>query len=94
MQAVFELGASAEAVDLFRMLFGAPIGDTGMGLCGVVSSSLILYEYGLAAVRADEVEEQEETINKETEGNGQREETVAPAAPCCATVQNGSAVPS
>jgi hypothetical protein len=40
-------------VDLFRTIIGRPIGDTGMGLCGVVSSTLILFEYGLAAVRAE-----------------------------------------
>jgi hypothetical protein len=52
-QAALELGASAEAIDLFRTLTGTAIGDTGMGLCGVASSVLILYEAALGAVRAE-----------------------------------------
>jgi hypothetical protein len=53
LQATLELGASAEAIDLFRTITGAAIGDTGMGLCGVASSVLILYEAALGAVRAE-----------------------------------------
>lgn len=51
LQALFELGASAEAIDLFKSVFGVAIGDTGMGLCGVTSSILILYEATINAMR-------------------------------------------
>ena len=52
-QAVFELGASAEAIDLFKIAFGTEIGDRGMGMCGVISSSLILYEGAIKAIRSE-----------------------------------------
>ena len=42
-----------EAVDLFKSVFGVAIGDTGMGLCGVTSSVLILYEATINAMRAE-----------------------------------------
>mmetsp|Transcript_31785 Transcript_31785/g.68463 ORF Transcript_31785/g.68463 Transcript_31785/m.68463 type:complete len:282 (-) Transcript_31785:95-940(-) len=52
--ALFELGASTEAAGLFKTIFGRAIGPSGMGLCGVCSSSLILFEFGLNAVREEQ----------------------------------------
>ena len=51
LQSAFELGASAEAVGVYKILIGSSIGDTGMGLCGVLSSSLILVESYLQTSR-------------------------------------------
>lgn len=42
-----------EAVNLFKCVFGVAIGDAGMGLCGVTSSILILYEATINAMRAE-----------------------------------------
>lgn len=47
------MAAAAEAVDLWKKVFGVAIGDTGMGLCGVTSSVLILYEASTNAVQAE-----------------------------------------
>eukprot|EP01032_Pedospumella_encystans_P026059 gene26059-29433_t len=51
--ALLELGASAEAINLFKNVLGVAIGDTGMGMCGVASSVLILYEATINAMRAE-----------------------------------------
>ena len=52
-KALLELGASAEAINLFKNVLGVAIGDTGMGMCGVASSVLILYEATINAMRAE-----------------------------------------
>lgn len=40
-------------MDLWKKIFGVAIGDKGMGLCGVTSSVLILYEASANAVKAE-----------------------------------------
>ena len=41
---------------LFRKVLGVSIGDTGMGLCGVASSVLILYEAAICEMRKESEE--------------------------------------
>jgi len=55
---VLEVGASAEAIDLFRIVFGTAIGDAGMGLFGVCSSSVILVNFVRLAVRKETEQQQ------------------------------------
>lgn len=49
--AIFEVSASAEAAGVFKAVVGRGIGDAGMGLSGVVSSTLILLDAVIKANR-------------------------------------------
>jgi hypothetical protein len=48
-----EAAASIEGIDMWKPIIGRGLGDSGMGMCGLVSSLLTFYEGVLLAIEEE-----------------------------------------
>jgi hypothetical protein len=53
LQTALEAAASIEGIDMWKPIIGRGLGDSGMGMCGLVSSLLTFYEGALLAIEEE-----------------------------------------